>query len=114
MKKIIDKIIDFYKKNKSKLEIIFFIIIPVIIAIVGGTLGYANKGYLGAIAGFFRSGFYFYLFLIIVNTLFLIIYKYRQFLSGILLLLVIGGFIWILIWILAWIINKLSWFFNNY
>ena len=110
MKKIIDKIMDYYKKNKFKLEIIFFIIIPVIIAIVGGTLGYANKGYLGAIAGFFRFGFYYYVALFIMCFLFFTIYEYWTFLLGLLLLIAFGSFIFFVIWIG----NKLSWFFNNY
>lgn len=103
-------IIDYYKRNKSKFRIIFWVLIPILVGITGATMGYDNKEFLGAIAGFFRFGFYYYLALIITCVLFYAIYEYWTFLLSLLFLIAIGGFILCIIWIF----NKLSWFFNNY
>ena len=103
MKKIIDRIIDFYERNETLLLSIFLILIPFIVAIVGGTLGYVDKGFLGALAGFIRFGFYYYACCFVVSALGFGIYQSRH---GIILIIVIAC--------VGYIIYLLNWLLTNY
>jgi len=95
------KLIDFYEENKVVLGIIFFIIIPVIVAIVGGTLGYVDKGFLGALAGFIRFGFYYYSVCFTVSVLGFGIYQNRNEIILIIVIALIGYMIYLLNWLLT-------------
>lgn len=101
MKKIIDRIIDFYERNETLLGSIFLILIPVIVAIVGGTLGYVDKGFLGALAGFIRFGFYYYAGCFVVFALGFGIYENRHGIILIIVLACVGYFIYLLNWLLT-------------
>ena len=107
MKKIIDRIIDFYEGNKDVLGNIFFIIIPVIIGIIGGTLGYIDKGFLGALAGFIRYGFLsFWCFLIFYGILLNVAEHWE---------LILTIFFCLLVCLIIWFIySKLNWLLTNY
>jgi hypothetical protein len=78
MKRIINRIINFYERNESVIGSIFLIFIPFIVAIVGGTLGYVDKGFLGALAGFIRFGFYYYLGCFVVYMIISTLYEYWE------------------------------------
>ena len=101
------KLIAFYERNKSILGIIFFIIIPIIIGIIGGTLGYIDKGGLGALAGFIRYGFiYFWCFFIFYGFL-LNVAEYWEIIT----MIFIGLLVCFIIWFLY---SKLNWLLTNY
>ena len=101
------KLIAFYERNKSILGIIFFIIIPIIIGIIGGTLGYIDKGGLGALAGFIRYGFIsFWCFFIFYGFL-LNVAEYWEIIT----MIFIGLLVCFIIWFLY---SKLNWLLTNY
>jgi hypothetical protein len=107
MKKLIDKIIDFYKRNETELGNIFLFIIPVIIGVVGGTLGYIDKGFLGALAGFIRFGFCYYAGFAAVYSIGMLIYENWEPILSVLFLLLICLIIW-------FVYSKLNWLLTNY
>jgi hypothetical protein len=98
------KINKFYKKNKLKLIVVFFII-PILIGFVGGILGYVDKGFLGALAGFIRYSFFSYAILFGVVMLLYNIYehfyvKWEDTLGWIFIFLQLATIIFI-IWLLS-------------
>jgi hypothetical protein len=99
------KINKFYKKNKLKLIVIFIIIIPILIGFVGGTLGYVDRGFLGALAGFIRYSFFSFAILFGVVMLLANIYehfyvKWKDTLGLIFIFLQLAAIIFI-IWLLS-------------
>ena len=51
------KIKKFYKKNKIILIVVVFIIIPILIGIINGTIRYYDVGFMGALADFIKYSF---------------------------------------------------------
>ncbi len=99
------KIKKYYKKNKLKLIVIFFIIIPILIGFIGGILWYVDKGFLGALAGFIRYSFFSFAILFGVVMLLANIYehfyvKWKDTLGWIFIFLQLATIIFI-IWLLS-------------
>jgi len=55
------KILDWLEKNGKLLMIIFLLVIPAIVGVVSATIGFLEKGFLGALAGLIRGFFSTYL-----------------------------------------------------
>jgi putative effector of murein hydrolase LrgA (UPF0299 family) len=52
------KILDWVEKNGKLLMIIFLLVIPAIVGVVSATIGFLEKGFLGALAGLIRGIFF--------------------------------------------------------
>ena len=101
-----NKINKFYKKNKLKLIVVVFIIIPILIGFVGGTLGYVDKGILGALAGFIRYFFYFYGYCIILWFWCWFIYEYFVVKWELTLMIIIYAILFSLLIFIIWLLNN--------
>lgn len=71
------KINKFYKKNKLKLIVVVFIIIPILIGIISGTIRYFAVGLMGALADFIRYSFF--SFAILFGVVMLLVNIYQHF-----------------------------------
>lgn len=101
------KISKFFKKNESKIIIIFFVIIPIIVGTIAATIGYMDNGFLSALAGFIRFGIYYYSLCFIVYMLIETFKEFKEIILTFMFLGVIGL-------ILASILNALWWLLTNY
>ena len=97
------------EKSQRLFSIIFFAIIPVIVGIVAGTIGFLEKGIFGALANLIRGVFMYYLACIPLSGIFFFFFdkEFRwtvidNIAPWLLLALGIGGIIF------------LVWFLNNY